>query len=372
MNHSTPLRGQLRFTDELLDSNLSDLEKLAVATVQYYGAGYISYDQFERVIPARRSAIVDALNSSRRGGWIQKSKPKRRRLSPKREACYYSLSQDANPRYRKFNILRLDIPLDASASRWLLRVHMDRLQAKAGLIQMPEEVLARKINQTKKAIRRAKEDWQNSGQLVTVRAGTRGNPAIQKLVDSYYAPDEDRFVEDFYSIRKAGPVRVWATADQHAAILKNLRHYDPNALDALSGIQDMDAMLAVPMLNTPTFDSPHGHTDFEFPPLTDGLMAEMPPPTDTDIDLLLPTSEMNSEKLPPGPGSTSPPSTKKPVALKEEREYDPLDAHLHLQQNESHKLQQAWMSAYTDAEFDGADPDEAYALACSQVPGWKP
>jgi hypothetical protein len=303
--------GELRLTDPVLASPLDYLQILAVAAVEYYGGRWISYDQFERILPARRRNIINALNTAAACGWISKSKPTRRKHSKKYEACYYGLAPAANHRSgERYTRLRLDIPLDSSASRWIVRAAMEKEQGRAGMIRIPNEVLARRVGVSPKAIILARENWKTRGQLEVVEEGRRSSPGTYVLTDSPYT-DTSKFDPDKYAFHSVTTpevsLRMWATEEQLEAVLRNLHRFDPSALASLPPIIEANDIFALPKTDLPEAV----WTDFDFEAAEDlfvlpGTLGNGPirPPRDTDTNLYLSLQGLDPEQPPESPSTS--------------------------------------------------------------------
>lgn len=231
-------RGELRFTHQVLDSSLSPLAKATTAAVERLGSRFISLDQFETILPARRGAIVAAIREAEAAGYLHVNRP--RRCPPFADANHYTLSADANPRSGirpGFTRVLLDRDYGKGAKRLILRAVYEREQARAGAIQLPDSIAGRPAGMSEKAVRLARAAWKNS--LVEVRRGRKTAPGILILTDGPYLVDLDRFKPDLYRVKTLQladtSFALWRT-DAQAKLLAALNTHLPVDAAALASL----------------------------------------------------------------------------------------------------------------------------------------
>jgi hypothetical protein len=212
------MRGELRLTHAVLDSDLSPLAKLVVAAVEYFGHPHIALARFEALLPATRAEIHAAIAEAEAYGFILVTRPKP--PNRRRHANSYVLSADANPQRSSFTRLLLSVSPGRSAARWTLRAVFDREQARRGAVQLPDTIAARIAGTTPQAVRQARADWKRSGSMVERRRATKAAPGIFTLTDSPYPARLGTFDFERYRIARialaADRFVVWGTGKQHS------------------------------------------------------------------------------------------------------------------------------------------------------------
>ena len=214
------MRGELRLTHAVLDSDLSPLAKLVLSAIEYFGHPHIALARFEALLPATRTEIHAAIAEAEAQGFalVRRPKPPNRR----RHANSYVLSADANPQRSSFTRLLLSVSPGRSAVRWTLRAVYDREQARRGAIQLPDAIAARIAGTTPEAVRQARADWKRSGTLVEHHLATKATAGVFTLTDSPYAPRLNTFDPERYKAARialaARRFTVWGTGKQHARL----------------------------------------------------------------------------------------------------------------------------------------------------------
>jgi hypothetical protein len=221
-------RGELRLTHAVLDSRLSPLAKLVLAAVEYFQPHTPSYEVLEALLPARTSAIPQAIREAEAADLVTVHRPTRRKRGTPRfdGPNVYRLELEADPSRNGFT--RLWLPdSDRTPGRWILRALYEREQGRRGAIYLPDVIAAQRAGMTPTAVRQARESWRACGDLTIFERGRKGRPAVLVLADSPYPARPERLERKRFALHRlelAGTrFDVWATTQQASSLRAAVR-----------------------------------------------------------------------------------------------------------------------------------------------------